>query len=180
MYILPHPIANKELQKISPRNSRKFFHLRKFLIYDALYAHTDTLIIPVSIPFHSGAVPTRVHSGTGHLMPVIPALDSGSDQMVHNYTNVDFALEAAQGMMPGGGVRIGATPKQLARSGRSFTHTQTLLFALQCRKQQYNVYTYYCMLNILISAELEMLDEKSVLHLSPGTYIHIHTVTHTH
>ena len=139
--ILPHPIANKKncrkFHHQREENSRKFFHLLKFLIYDALYTHTDTLIIPVSIPFHSGAVPTRVHSGTGgHLVPVIPALDSGSDQMVHNYTNVDFALEAAQGMMPGGGVRIGATPKQLARSGRSFTHTQTLLFALQCQKQQ--------------------------------------------
>ncbi|CAI8029348.1 Protein Dok-7, partial [Geodia barretti] len=61
-----------------------------------------------SAPVHS-----RVHSGTvGHPLPIIPALDSLSE-VVHNYTNVEFALEAAQGR--GGGARIGGTSKPLAR-----------------------------------------------------------------
>ena len=65
------------------------------------------------LSFCSAPVHSRVHSGTvGHHLPIIPALDSLSE-VVHNYTNVEFALEAAQGR--GGGARIGGTSKPLAR-----------------------------------------------------------------
>ena len=65
------------------------------------------------LSFRSAPVHSRVHSGmVGHPLPIIPALDSLSE-VVHNYTNVEFALEAAQGR--GGGARIGGTSKPLAR-----------------------------------------------------------------
>ena len=68
-----------------------------------------------SFPFHSGPVHTRIHSGTGgHPLPIITALDSSSD-VVHNYTNVEFAVEAAQGKMLGGGARIGGSIRPFAR-----------------------------------------------------------------